>query len=82
MENSALEWCSDHRMHHKMTDSDEDPYSASRGFWYSHIGWILIEEEKLNQLEESSSELNTTLSETSDEMQKNDLIMELVFPIR
>ncbi|MBA4695164.1 MAG: fatty acid desaturase [Candidatus Poseidoniales archaeon] len=45
-QNSIIEWCSDHRMHHKMTDSDEDPYSASRGFWYSHIGWILIEEEK------------------------------------
>jgi len=29
-----------------MTDSDKDPYSASRGFWYSHIGWVLIEEEK------------------------------------
>ena len=28
-----------------MTDSEDDPYSASRGFWYSHIGWILLEEE-------------------------------------
>ena len=45
-QNSIIEWCSDHRNHHKMTDSDKDPYSASRGFWYSHIGWVLIEEEK------------------------------------
>lgn len=45
-QNSILEWCSDHRRHHKMTDSEEDPYSASRGFWYSHMGWILIEEDK------------------------------------
>jgi stearoyl-CoA desaturase (delta-9 desaturase) len=44
-QNSIIEWCSDHRRHHKMTDSDDDPYSASRGFWYSHIGWILMEEE-------------------------------------
>ena len=44
-QNSIIEWCSDHRRHHKMTDSEEDPYSASRGFWYSHIGWILLEEE-------------------------------------
>ena len=28
-----------------MTDSEDDPYSASKGFWYSHIGWILLEEE-------------------------------------
>lgn len=45
-QNSIIEWCSDHRNHHKSTDSDDDPYSASRGFWYSHMGWILIEEEK------------------------------------
>ena len=44
-QNSIIEWCSDHRRHHKMTDSEDDPYSASRGFWYSHIGWILLEEE-------------------------------------
>ena len=47
-QNSIIEWCSDHRRHHKMTDSEDDPYSASRGFWYSHIGWILIEEENFN----------------------------------
>jgi stearoyl-CoA desaturase (delta-9 desaturase) len=41
-QNSIIEWCSDHRNHHKSTDSDDDPYSASRGFWYSHMGWILI----------------------------------------
>ena len=36
----------------------------------------LIEEDKLDQSEESSSELNTILSETSDEIQKDDLISE------
>ena len=45
-QNSILEWSSDHRKHHKETDTEDDPYSASRGFWYSHIGWILVEEEK------------------------------------
>ena len=44
-QNSIIEWCSDHRRHHKMSDSEDDPYSASKGFWYSHIGWILLEEE-------------------------------------
>ena len=36
----------------------------------------LIEEDKLDQLEVTSSELNTILSETSDEMQKDDLIIQ------
>ena len=44
-QNSIIEWCSDHRRHHKLTDTEDDPYSASKGFWYSHIGWILLEEE-------------------------------------
>ena len=44
-QNSIIEWCSDHRNHHKSTDSDKDPYSASRGFWHSHVGWILVEED-------------------------------------
>jgi cell division protein FtsZ len=36
----------------------------------------LIEEDKLDQSEESSLDLNTILSETSDEIQKDDLISE------
>jgi stearoyl-CoA desaturase (delta-9 desaturase) len=39
-ENSAVEWCSDHRRHHRLVDTDDDPYNAHRGFWYSHILWI------------------------------------------
>ena len=44
-QNSIIEWCSDHRNHHKSTDTENDPYSASKGFWYSHMGWVMIEEE-------------------------------------
>jgi stearoyl-CoA desaturase (delta-9 desaturase) len=44
LQNSILHWCSDHRVHHKhVDDNDHDPYSAKRGFWYSHIGWMLRE---------------------------------------
>ncbi|MCW8336456.1 acyl-CoA desaturase [Vibrio paucivorans] len=42
LQNSALHWSSDHRVHHKhVDDNDKDPYSAKRGFWFSHIGWML-----------------------------------------
>ncbi|MFT5298924.1 MAG: stearoyl-CoA desaturase (delta-9 desaturase) [Colwellia sp.] len=44
LQNSILHWSSDHRIHHKHVDNNEkDPYSAKRGFWYSHIGWMLRE---------------------------------------
>ena len=42
MENSALEWCSDHRRHHKHTDDDDDPYNIQRGFFFAHMGWIMM----------------------------------------
>ncbi len=35
-------WVSGHRQHHAHTEHlDKDPYSARRGFWWSHILWIL-----------------------------------------
>jgi len=42
IQNSILIWASGHRTHHRHVDHvDLDPYSAKRGFWYSHIGWML-----------------------------------------
>lgn len=29
------------RAHHKFIDTDADPYNSKRGFFFSHIGWIL-----------------------------------------
>ncbi len=41
-QNSILIWTSGHRRHHRhVDDNDHDPYSANRGFWFSHIGWML-----------------------------------------
>jgi stearoyl-CoA desaturase (delta-9 desaturase) len=42
LQNDILTWASAHRRHHQYVDDNErDPYSAGRGFWFSHIGWIL-----------------------------------------
>jgi stearoyl-CoA desaturase (delta-9 desaturase) len=42
LQNSILIWSSQHRTHHRFVDDvDKDPYSAKRGFWFSHMGWIL-----------------------------------------
>jgi stearoyl-CoA desaturase (Delta-9 desaturase) len=35
-----LWWASHHRDHHRYTDTDRDPHSPQKGFWFSHIGWI------------------------------------------
>jgi stearoyl-CoA desaturase (Delta-9 desaturase) len=42
LQNSALNWAAGHRVHHRFIDDPErDPYCARRGFWFSHIGWML-----------------------------------------
>lgn len=43
LQNSALIWCADHIRHHARTDTDEDPYNATRGFWHSHCGWLFYD---------------------------------------
>ncbi|TPV56409.1 acyl-CoA desaturase [Aestuariibacter sp. GS-14] len=44
LQNSILHWSSDHRIHHRHVDEDDkDPYSAGKGLWFSHIGWMLRE---------------------------------------
>lgn len=38
----VLWWASHHRFHHKHSDTGNDVHSPGRkGFWYSHIGWVI-----------------------------------------
>ena len=42
LQNSILVWATGHRRHHRhVDDNDKDPYSAGRGFWFSHMGWMI-----------------------------------------
>jgi stearoyl-CoA desaturase (delta-9 desaturase) len=42
---SILHWVKDHRVHHAYSETDKDPHNASRGFFYSHIGWLLLKKD-------------------------------------
>lgn len=37
-----MAWARDHRVHHKYSDTMADPYSAGRGFFFAHIGWLAV----------------------------------------
>ncbi len=39
---SVLEWGTDHRNHHRYSETDKDPYNIHKGFWYAHIGWLMV----------------------------------------
>ncbi|KAI1291838.1 Stearoyl-CoA desaturase 5 [Halotydeus destructor] len=39
-QNDIYEWCRDHRVHHKYSETDADPHNANRGFFFAHMGWL------------------------------------------
>lgn len=39
---SIYHWSIDHRIHHKYSDTSSDPYNSKRGFFFSHIGWLVV----------------------------------------
>ena len=41
-QNDIFEWARDHRVHHKYSETDADPHNAKRGFFFSHVGWLLV----------------------------------------
>ena len=42
---SVLKWATDHRRHHRYVDTEKDPYNINQGFWYAHIGWLMVEDD-------------------------------------
>ncbi|XP_072938676.1 acyl-CoA Delta-9 desaturase-like [Epargyreus clarus] len=35
-------WALDHRVHHKYSESVADPHDVRRGFWFAHVGWLVL----------------------------------------
>ncbi|KOB72226.1 Uncharacterized protein OBRU01_12642, partial [Operophtera brumata] len=35
-------WALDHRVHHKYTETVADPHDIRRGFWFAHVGWLVL----------------------------------------
>ena len=45
LQKGVLWWAGNHRVHHKFSDREGDVHSpVQRGFWWSHVGWILVED--------------------------------------
>ena len=47
-EKSALRWSSQHRQHHQFTDTDLDPHDSTRGWFFCHVGWIMLYKHNVN----------------------------------
>ncbi|KAJ9579978.1 hypothetical protein L9F63_004361, partial [Diploptera punctata] len=41
-QNPLFDWVRDHRVHHKYSETDADPHNANRGFFFAHVGWLMM----------------------------------------
>jgi len=39
LQGAPTSWVGMHRIHHAFSDTEKDPHSSERGFWWSHVGW-------------------------------------------
>lgn len=49
VQGSVIKWSHDHRLHHRFVDTDKDPYSINKGFWYAHFIWMLSQKNKVDE---------------------------------
>lgn len=45
---SAIRWSFEHRHHHAYVDTDRDPYSIKKGFWFAHILWLFRKQDPVD----------------------------------
>ncbi len=43
VQKGPLWWAGHHREHHRNSDDEDDVHSPLKGFWWSHVGWILCD---------------------------------------
>jgi len=41
LQKGPLWWAANHRAHHRYSDTERDLHTPLRGFWHSHVGWIM-----------------------------------------
>jgi stearoyl-CoA desaturase (delta-9 desaturase) len=37
---APMQWVGAHRVHHTLSDTEGDPHTPTKGFWYAHSGWL------------------------------------------
>ncbi|CAI5735184.1 unnamed protein product [Peronospora destructor] len=42
---TIFHWTRDHRVHHKYSDTVADPHNSGRGFFFAHMGWLLVKKD-------------------------------------
>ena len=46
-----IHWAAMHRVHHRHSDTSQDPHDSTRGFWYSHVLHLFITDPREQDLD-------------------------------
>ena len=80
-------WVRDHRVHHKYSETTADPHDSNRGFFFAHVGWLLLKKHKDVKSAGKSLDMSDLLKDPVIRFQKKvdpifPLIMCFVFPAK
>jgi len=50
-QNGPIKWTANHRMHHARSDLPNDPHSPTKGFFWAHMGWMMVYDEEVDSYE-------------------------------
>jgi fatty-acid desaturase len=50
LQDTPASWVAIHRRHHQHADEQSDPHSPLVGFFWGHMGWLLVENQDLKRL--------------------------------
>jgi sn-1 stearoyl-lipid 9-desaturase len=57
-EGGIIEWVGLHRNHHMHSDQEHDQHNSHRGFWWSHMEWMLREAPAKAEVERLTKDIN------------------------
>jgi sn-1 stearoyl-lipid 9-desaturase len=57
-EGGIIEWVGLHRNHHLHSDHEPDQHNSQKGFWWSHMGWMLFDVPAKSDVERLTKDIN------------------------
>ena len=57
-------------MHHKFSDTDGDPHNTQRGYFFSHVGWLMRKKHPELKIKSKTLDFSDLLSDPVVRIQK------------
>jgi len=54
----VLKWAKEHRTHHRNEEQPGDPYNINKGLFHAHVGWLLVSQDKKEEIEIAKTDIS------------------------